>query len=95
MLLLVTFSPIIIVMLGILWRVARSHETHRPKAVTSFILPHQYFVSLILLANFWLILLLLLGLRELPEEQRSALLILVALFAPFLSWWRQNRPESP
>jgi len=59
-----------------------------------FFLPNRLFVSLILLSSFWLTLLLLLGLGDLPTGGKQGLIIVISLFAPFLSWWRQNRLEN-
>jgi hypothetical protein len=56
-----------------------------------FYLPSDFFVTLALLGNFWLVLLVLLGSEELLLADRPLIVIMTSLIAPFLSWWRKKK----
>ena len=56
-------------------------------------LPSDFFVSLVLFGNFWMILLVLLGSQELLPSDRPLIVIIVSLIAPFLSWWHKKKAK--
>lgn len=60
---------------------------HTEKA--RFFLPNDLFIHLTLLINYWVMLVLMLEANILTKE--SHLMIIVALFAPFLNWWHKKR----
>lgn len=57
----------------------------------SFFLPYDFFLSLILLVNFWVILLILLGSQSLPEEESFIITMIMCAWGPIFMWWRKKR----
>lgn len=57
----------------------------------SFFLPYDFFLSLILLVNFWVIVLVLLGSQSLPEEESFIITIIMCAWVPIFMWWRKKR----
>lgn len=92
----IVFASIILVGLASLasylsFTVVRS-KLAAPKAMpTRFYLPTDFFVTLVLLGNFWMIILVLLGSQELLPADRPMITIIASLMAPFLSWWRKKK----
>ncbi len=68
-----------------LFRAVRKPETKDSR----FFLPHDLFIHLILLINYWVMLLIMLQSSMVIKE--TSILILASLFAPFLNWWHKKR----
>lgn len=92
LILVIIIVAILVVVAGSLaYAVLRSVPAAKPEKEPHFYLPNDFFITLVLLANFWLILLVLLGSQELLPTERNMIVILASLLAPFLSWWRKKK----
>lgn len=67
---------------------ASNRKEHRPSA--RFFMPTDLFIYLILLINYWVMLLILLESKTMNQESTIAI-IASAIFAPFLNWWHKKR----
>jgi len=55
-----------------------------------FFMPVDWFIYLIILINYWAMLLMMLS-SMLDEKNHMISLIALSLFAPFLNWWHKKR----
>lgn len=86
-----SFLLVIIIAGYLVFSVMRSKEALEVEPDLHFFLPNDFFVSLTLLTNFWLVLLVLLGSQELLQADKQIIVVFTSLFAPFLSWWHQKK----
>jgi hypothetical protein len=80
----------LLLILWMLWSLFRSFQLAKKEPV-QFLLPNDLFVSLVVLINIWVILLMLVGSRNLPKDEQQIIVVIISLFAPFFSWWRRTK----
>ncbi len=91
----IAFSVFFVVLATSLsYSVLRSEQAATTRREPHFYLPNDFFVALVLLTNFWLILLVILGCQELLPADRHLIIIVVSMLAPFLSWWRKKKVSA-
>lgn len=69
----------------------RAQERLKRLPRDTFFLSHSFFISLVVMAYFWVILLMLLGSLSLLQHELPLVSIIICTFAPFFCWWRQKR----
>ncbi len=70
-----------------------SKNTHRHQALSPMLLPHDFFISIILLFNLWIILLLLLASENLEKTDQQNLILAASILAPGVFWWWKKVPR--
>lgn len=70
-----------------------SKNAPQHQSLNPILLPHDFFISIILLFNLWIILLLLLASENLEKTEQQNLIFAISILAPGIFWWWKKVPR--
>jgi hypothetical protein len=67
---------------------------NKPPAITHMLLPHDFFISLVLSLSLWALLFLIMATKSLLVAYKPMLVIISSILALLLLWWCKNQQEN-